>query len=61
MVENVFLCVGRFEGHSLLARRLLKRNTQLEQLQDDVAEVLEEEVVVLGVSLDEWTHLWKEC
>jgi len=36
---------------------LLEGNSKLEELQDDVAEVLEEGIVVLGVLLDEGTEL----
>lgn len=41
--------LGRLEGHALLS---LEGNTELEKLHDDVGEVLEEGVVVLGVLLD---------
>ena len=48
------LCVGRLECHALGA--LLEGNAELEQLDHDLAEVLEEKVVVLSVLLDPGLH-----
>lgn len=48
------LSVQRLEGPTLSA--LLEGNAELEQLDDDLAEVVEEKVIVLGVLLDPLLH-----
>jgi hypothetical protein len=48
----VCLCVGWLEGHSFLLSRLLERNTKLEELHNNISEVVEEGLVVLGVLLN---------
>jgi hypothetical protein len=51
------LVPSRLQGPSLVLGSLGEGNTQLEQLGDDGGKVLEEEVIVLGILLDEWLEL----
>jgi hypothetical protein len=48
--------VSRLENHSWLIGRLFEWDAKLEELQENVAEVLEESVIVLGVLLNEDAH-----
>lgn len=50
MPPSSYSCGGRAESHSILLFGL-KRHPQLEQFDDDIAKLLEKDLVVPGVSI----------